>query len=117
MNEILNSAIPLWVILSLIGLHLIGDFFLQTDRMAINKSKSNKMLWIHVAVYSSVFLVFGVKYAIINALLHFITDFVSSRATSYLHAKGQRHWFFVVIGIDQTVHMICLFTTYIMVIA
>ena len=95
---------------SIIWLHFIADFFLQNDKMALNKSSSNKWLGIHVAVYSIPFLwFFGWKYALFNGVAHFITDWISSRLAKKLWMDGERHWFFVVLGADQAVHMTCLF--------
>ena len=99
-------------LLAIIWLHVLSDFFLQTDKMAVNKSKSIKWLSIHIAVYSSVFLIFGWEYALVNGALHFATDFVTSRITSYFWKKEQRHWFFVTIGVDQAIHMTSLVLTY-----
>ena len=99
-------------ILLIVWFHFLSDFILQSDKMAINKSSSNKWLSIHVAVYSIPFVYFGLKYAAINYVLHWITDYFSSRATTVLWKKGERHWFFVVIGFDQAIHMTCLFLTY-----
>lgn len=91
--------------------HFVGDFILQTDRMAMNKSKSNKWLLIHILAYSSALLVFGPLYAVANGSIHFCVDWVTSRCTSALWAKGERHWFFVVIGLDQLIHTLCLLWT------
>jgi hypothetical protein len=46
-------------------------------------------------------------------LLHFATDFVSSRVAGNFWKNEQRHWFFVTIGADQAVHMISLFAAYV----
>lgn len=100
------------ILLLLIWLHFFADFILQTDWMAINKSKKNLALGIHVVVYSLPFLVISPLYAIINGIAHFATDWLSSRATTKLWEKEQRHWFFVVIGADQAVHMSTLVATY-----
>jgi hypothetical protein len=105
-------TIDLVVILGIVWLHFIGDFILQTDRMAQNKSTDNAILGEHVVIYSIPFVLFGLKFAITNMVLHYIVDFCTSRATSYLWKKNERHWFFVVIGLDQALHFTCLFTTY-----
>jgi hypothetical protein len=105
----------------LFWLHFIADFILQTDKMALNKSKSFKWLSIHALVYGIPFLLYisiafgwlpGIVYALINSVMHWIVDAITSRITSYLWQKEKRHWFFVVIGLDQAIHMTCLVLTF-----
>jgi hypothetical protein len=103
----------LLVFLAIVWLHFFGDFILQTDKQAINKSSNSVILTEHVAFYSLPFLVFGAKFAVVNGVLHFITDYFTSRATKKLWEKNERHWFFVVIGLDQAIHFTCLFSTYV----
>lgn len=95
----------------ILTLHFLADFILQSDWMAINKSSSWKALGIHTFVYTMVFMIFGWKFAVLNGVLHFITDAISSRLTSYLWKLEKRHLFFVVIGADQMIHNICLIKT------
>lgn len=110
--------LDLVVIFVLIWAHFIGDFILQSDYHAANKSKSNLVLFQHVLLYSlpftlAAFLVpISILFIVANAVLHAITDYISSRITSILWQKGERHWFFVTIGADQAFHMTCLFFTY-----
>lgn len=92
-------------------LHFLGDFILQSDAMASNKSKSNRWLLFHIAVYSACLVPLGVRYAAVNGATHLVVDWLSSRATSWLYHRQQRHWFFVVIGLDQAIHLSILFLT------
>ena len=48
---------------------------------------------------------------LLNLPAHFITDGITSRMTTWLYNKGERHWFFVVIGLDQFLHYVVLFLT------
>lgn len=104
--------IDLAIVIALVWLHFVADFIFQTDAVAKGKSKSNATLLYHVALYGLPFVVFGWQFAVMNAALHFCVDWGTSRATSWLYQKGERHWFFVVIGLDQALHMTCLFVTY-----
>lgn len=97
------------LIFILIGLHFLGDFIFQSDRMALNKSKSEAWLTLHVFTYCAVLAVFSNwKFWLFNFVAHYITDWISSRATSSLWKQEKRHAFFVVIGADQAVHLACL---------
>jgi len=93
-------------------LHFISDFMLQTDDMAKGKSSSNRILTRHIMTYGVLFLVYlGPVYALVNCILHWVTDYFSSRATKKLWEQQRVHDFFVVIGLDQLIHMICLVVT------
>jgi len=101
-------------ILSLVWLHFVADFVLQTDKMAINKSSSHMWLVTHVVTYTLPFLVFGWQFVLVNGVAHLLTDAVSSRLTSYYwkQTPPNRHMFFVVIGADQALHLTALFLSY-----
>ena len=100
------------VILGIAWLHFFADFILQSDKMAKGKSTSNKWLGWHILVYSSVFIIISPLYALVNGILHFMTDYVSSRVSSRLYKKNEIHWFFAVIGLDQVLHLTALILTY-----
>lgn len=100
-----------WILFS----HFIADFVCQTDKMAINKSHSMRWLLIHVLVYSSVLGIMTLgpsAWVLLNGLLHLVIDTFSSRLTSFLWKRGERHWFFVVIGLDQFLHTAFLLMTW-----
>ncbi len=105
--------IEITVVLWLIAAHFIADFFLQSDWMAVNKSKSLYALGAHFIVYSiSIFAFgFGWKFALLNGALHLVVDFFSSRLVAWLWERD-RHWAFVVIGLDQAIHLATLVITY-----
>jgi len=98
-------------IIAIVWLHFIADFILQTDKMAINKSKMVSFLALHSLVYTLPFIILGWKYAVINGILHFMVDGITSKITSYFLSKDKKHWFFVTIGADQAIHLTCLILT------
>jgi hypothetical protein len=91
--------------LELIWTHFIADFVLQSDKIALNKSKSNKWLGLHSLVYSLCFIFWGWKYVTVLLLTHFLIDGITSRIGSFLWKRDARHWFFVIIGFDQALHL------------
>ena len=105
-------------IMSILAIHWIGDFVLQTDWQAKNKSKNNQALIAHVSGYTIVLLVYGLiflpveiayPWALTNGVIHFAVDYVTSRVNTYLWNKGKIHEFFVSVGFDQLIHYACLF--------
>jgi hypothetical protein len=111
-------TIDIFVIVVLLWAHFIGDFILQSDYHAVNKSKSNLALFEHVLFYSLPLTLAGflipvsVSWIIANAAMHAAVDYVTSRMTSRLWQQGKRHWFFVTIGADQSLHFTCMFVSY-----
>ena len=101
--------------------HFVGDFIFQTDRQAKGKSTSVDILAEHILTYSipislvGFFLLpmnFALLWVMINAGLHFITDFFTSKLNSYLWKQGRTHDFFVSVGFDQLIHYFCLIGTF-----
>lgn len=113
--------IELRTVFAILFLHLVGDFFMQTNKMAINKSSSNYWLTVHVSLYMIPFAIWcllffstldGLIFVLVNFVAHWITDYFTSRLTAYLYKKERRHDFFVAIGCDQVVHYTCLILTF-----
>jgi hypothetical protein len=98
--------------LYLIWFHFIGDFILQTDKMAINKATSVKWLTIHSVCYGLPFTYFSFNFAIIIMMSHFTVDFFTSKLNRHLNANGHIHWFFTSIGFDQAIHLTILYVVY-----
>jgi hypothetical protein len=131
----ITTTIGISALLSLLFAHTVADFVFQTDKMAINKSKSNSWLLFHTISYTVWLLIllcicnfpiyvlsgtsilpkaFSVmlSFLVANFVAHTATDYVTSRMTSYLWKKERRHEFFVVIGFDQFIHIATLVLTY-----
>jgi hypothetical protein len=149
------------VLLVLLTAHFVGDFLLQSNRMAMRKAQSLRVLVEHVTIYTAA-VALGVDawfrltatalpadqlalFAALTWATHFGTDIWTSRLTSRLwfirlDAAGQgwrqlwsgaareetaywvefndpkRHWFFVVIGLDQCIHAWTLALTWMWVV-
>lgn len=99
--------------------HWVADFIAQSDWMAKNKSKSWKALSLHILAYTASLAILlslvhpktAILYALVNGGVHFVIDALTSRITAKLYAKGDVHNFFVVIGLDQALHMSTLAAT------
>jgi hypothetical protein len=106
------------VVLGVLLLHFIFDFCLQKHEWAQNKSSDNQALAEHVFIYSVLWApVFGLKFAAITAIAHFLTDWNTSRINKYVWQAVERkepdavHMFFVSVGFDQFLHCAQLFAT------
>ena len=122
-------------------IHFIGDFALQTRKMGLNKGKSIMWLSMHVGVYLITLLFFGiifnnyivgdgslvpiVEWSLLNGVLHWLTDFTTSRLSGYSYNNMLKYkdnnevkehkWqylFWLIIGFDQLIHSVTLLLTY-----
>lgn len=118
------------ILIIILFAHWIADFVLQTDWMAQGKSKEMTPLIAHGISYTGGFaliIIIGLsisgysetldvryilKFIFLNGLLHTITDFFTSRASSYFWQQKQVHNFFVVIGFDQMIHTVTILITW-----
>lgn len=97
--------------------HFVGDFVLQSDWMAQGKSVRygfNKNMAVHIGIVTACLLPFGIVFALVNGVIHWALDAISSQMTRYYWRKDERHNFFVVIGADQMLHYLTLFYTYLL---
>jgi hypothetical protein len=108
--------------------HWVADFVLQTEHMALRKSTSNYYLGMHVTVYSVttilawwlLFSIVGLDATFLQYLLagtaifvmHFITDYITSRITGKYYKAKKTHEFFVTIGFDAFLHYCQLFLVF-----
>jgi len=125
---ILNSTL---LILYILLTHFVADFVTQTNKMAKNKSTSIKWLTIHTLTYFLIFTISGfglyitltigdynvsaimiVLYCLVNAILHWVTDYFTSKQTKKLWEEKKVHTFFVFIGFDQWIHQVTLIMTF-----
>lgn len=112
---------PIWQLVMLLVTHWVGDFLFQTTWMATSKSRRLDALTAHVLIYSlalsvTAVLIFGpnalaAAFIACNAVLHFVTDFFTSKVSAALHAKQNMRGFYVVLGLDQLLHHIALAAT------
>lgn len=91
--------------------HMMGDYFLQSDYLAMNKGKDNYILLAHSILYSVgvviVAYVMGIELTIIKLLIlsiiHFPIDYIKARGitTKYIGNKNS-------LILDQAIHYITL---------
>jgi uncharacterized membrane protein YedE/YeeE len=113
-------------VILILFIHFVADFLLQSREMATNKSKSLYWLSAHVIVYS---VITGIGWSIfinppsfgfdpflfivgLTFITHWVTDFCTSKLTTYFYTKEKYFEFFGVIGLDQLIHTITLLLTY-----
>lgn len=105
-----DAHILIWVL----AVHFFADFSCQTQWMATNKSKNNKALAAHILTYAAVMSVFliptgiSLTFVLSNAILHLLTDYVSSRFSSRFYREERIGAFWNVIAADQFAHIAAL---------
>lgn len=116
----------IYVLIAIMFAHFIADFQFQSRWMAENKSSNWLALCIHIGAYMGIlFLYFFwmsvvighgsitkmIQYVVLNGILHFATDAITSRLTTRFYKAQNMHAFWVTIGFDQFVHFTCLALT------
>lgn len=98
--------------------HILGDFYIQTGKMAEEKEKSLKWVLIHCAYYWGIMILLGLSMisrkiilgATVAAAFHLLIDVIKFVYMSSINKKGQRtqiterNIFFI----DQLLHCVCL---------
>lgn len=96
--------------------HYVGDFALQSDKMAQNKGRSQAFMSLHILIYTttmSLFLAYGLSFQESNnflslttllvlaavCIIHWIQDLIKARKFN-----GSKQAFYV----DQAIHVIVL---------
>lgn len=119
----------LLIIFIILFTHWFGDFVMQTEKMADNKSKSFYWLSLHsisytIGVFILLFLantislieintyLYFLEFTVLNGIAHMIVDFFTSKWARRLREKNKIRGFFQVIGFDQLCHIMTLLITF-----
>lgn len=109
-------------IIVILLIHVIGDYFFQGNKLSKLKTSSFFHLLQHVVIYTSFFIVLspfllgltileGLAFGLINGVLHLAVDFfVGKFKAKYYEINESRY--VATIGIDHTLHLIILISTY-----
>lgn len=127
----------LGIIILVLGFHFVADFLCQSSHMANNKHNNIAILSYHILVYTSVLWLLSVIslqiltknfidvnnlgyynhinsvtiFAVSNGILHFLTDFITSKITHKFFNSNRIREGFIIVGLDQMLHTISLVTT------
>jgi Na+/H+-translocating membrane pyrophosphatase len=117
---------------------IVGDLLLQDQNTRLNKSRKNSLLLVHTVIYTLVLLflttIVGyhialnefslltidrfqlfylvIIYSLINGVIHFCTDYVTSRSAKYYYDTKQYWSWMNVIIIDQVLHFLAVSITF-----
>jgi len=110
------------VLIILIIIHALADFFLQGSKLSKLKTVKIPYLLEHVGIYTLVFIVLspltlcltflqGLMYSLINGVLHFVVDYFTGIFKRKYWESNESN-FVAVMGLDHTVHILTLIITY-----
>jgi hypothetical protein len=118
-------------IFSIIIIHWVADFVCQDEKWALGKSKNWNDLLSHTGTYSLIWFIptfimiyyfhyspYLWLFSFITFIAHTITDYFTSRIVSkkfenkHYGSAIPNFGAFTIIGIDQVLHYVQLFTTY-----
>lgn len=113
----MENSINIYTVLGILFIHWVADFVLQTEKQALNKSKSVKYLTYHVLTYTLIWVICVWAYAwyfyvtntngsyvmqekgqlliivfpVITFICHWITDYLTSKLNTILLPKREQH--------------------------
>jgi len=111
------------MVVIIILIHFIFDWWLQSRWMANNKSSNWSALAIHCVIYGfGLVLVWQVaefleyytitaKWTMVNFAVHLVTDAISAPLNKYLYKTRGEYGLFFGIALDQMIHFTTLFLT------
>lgn len=106
------------VIASILVWHFMADFVLQREKWKRTKSSSMIALSLHCLTYGAIMFMMvsflSPIWAIFNMLAHFVIDYFTSRIMKPLWEDGEFNDFFFYLGLDQLMHYLTLFGSYMM---
>lgn len=97
--------------------HIVGDFYLQTDKIASNKKTSMKYMILHCLIYSMLMAVIilllsnDVKLILQMTGLILITHFIIDIMKKYLDKRYEKYEYMIFL-LDQVVHIVVLLIVY-----
>ena len=120
--------IPIIILLLYLFIHWYADFVCQTDKQAKSKSSNNLQLLAHTGIYGLIVTLFsyilywtncfGAQYwytplifGVIQFVTHTVVDWITSRINKKLWEYKLVHEFFVMVGFDQLIHYVILFSS------
>lgn len=110
-------------VLLILVAHYIADFYFQSREIAMKKSHEIKALITHIMIYSftlCIMIFLGLYFmgivsvihamqiaigvSLVNGLLHYLIDFVTSQMSTHFWKTKQTRNFWLTIGADQLIH-------------
>lgn len=113
----MNVNISWHIIWTIMLWHFFADFVFQKESWKLNKSSSNASLALHCLTYGVVMFImisfFSPLWVIFNTVAHFVVDWITSRITKHFWELKDYNSFFIIIGLDQFIHLFIMFGSYI----
>lgn len=109
-------------IIILLVIHVFADYIFQGKKMSNLKMLKINSLFQHVLTYTVFLIVLspivlgltflqGLMFAVVNGVLHLGLDYLTGRFKNHYLSLDENKYL-AVIGVDHTLHLIILFSTY-----